>query len=159
MRSELDATRVTYDEHKSQLDQLRQQHQQLQVQQFDAEKTVAIAENNINNQQRAIVQLQEEKATREQDIQHNQSKKQELDQEFETLNVLMKDLIQKQEEATQKLLDSQALLEEKRVALFEENRKLDATQNEYNLLKSLVDSLEGYPDSIKFLSKNNRFFS
>ena len=63
LRSELDATRVTYDEHKSQLDQLRQQHQQLQVQQFDAEKTVAIAENNINNQQRAIVQLQEEKAT------------------------------------------------------------------------------------------------
>lgn len=157
LRSELDATRVTYDEHKSQLDQLRQQHQQLQVQQFDAEKTVAIAENNINNQQRAIVQLQEEKATREQDIQHNQSKKQELDQEFETLNVLMKDLIQKQEEATQKLLDSQALLEEKRVALFEENRKLDATQNEYNLLKSLVDSLEGYPDSIKFLSKNNQW--
>lgn len=157
LRTQLDATRTTYDEHKSQLDQLRQQHQQLQVQQFDAEKTVAIAENNINNQQRAIIQLQEEKATREQEIQFNQGKREELEHEFLGMKNLLEELIQKQEEATQKLLDSQALLEEKRVLLFEENRKLDATQNEYNLLKSLVDSLEGYPESIKFLSKHNQW--
>ena len=38
--------------------------------------------------------------------------------------------------------------------LAEESRKLDARKNEYNLLKSLIDSMEGYPESIKFLSKN-----
>jgi chromosome segregation protein len=38
--------------------------------------------------------------------------------------------------------------------LNEENRKLDAKRNEYNLLKSLIDSMEGYPDSIKFLHNN-----
>ena len=33
------------------------------------------------------------------------------------------------------------------------NRKLDARQNEYNLTKSLVDNLEGFPEAIKFLKK------
>jgi len=32
-------------------------------------------------------------------------------------------------------------------------RKLDAKQNEYNLTKSLVDNLEGFPEAIKFLKK------
>jgi chromosome segregation protein len=40
-----------------------------------------------------------------------------------------------------------------------ENRKIDARQNEYNLTKSLVENLEGFPDSIKFLKKNNRIVS
>jgi hypothetical protein len=30
------------------------------------------------------------------------------------------------------------------------NRKLDAKRNEHDLLKSLIDSMEGYPESIKF---------
>lgn len=33
------------------------------------------------------------------------------------------------------------------------SRKLDAKQNEYNLTKSLVENLEGFPEAIKFLKK------
>lgn len=36
----------------------------------------------------------------------------------------------------------------------QENRKLDAKQNEYTLTKSMVDNLEGFPESIRFLKKN-----
>jgi chromosome segregation protein len=35
-----------------------------------------------------------------------------------------------------------------------DSRKLDAKQNEYNLTKSMVDNLEGFPESIRFLKKN-----
>ena len=35
-----------------------------------------------------------------------------------------------------------------------ESRKLDARQNEYNLTKSMVDNLEGFPESLRFLKKN-----
>ena len=34
------------------------------------------------------------------------------------------------------------------------NRSIDAKQNEYNLTKSLVDNLEGFPEAIKFLKKS-----
>ena len=47
-----------------------------------------------------------------------------------------------------------ALLEELRNQLGEENRKLDAKKNEHDLLKSLIDSMEGYPESVKFLHNN-----
>ena len=36
----------------------------------------------------------------------------------------------------------------------QESRRLDAKQNEYNLTKSMVDNLEGFPESIRFLKKN-----
>ncbi|MFD2146483.1 hypothetical protein [Mucilaginibacter antarcticus] len=36
-----------------------------------------------------------------------------------------------------------------------QSRKLDAKQNEYNLTKSLVDNLEGFPESIRFLKNNH----
>ena len=38
-------------------------------------------------------------------------------------------------------------------AVYQTQRTLDSKQNEYNLTKSLVDSLEGFPDSVKFLKK------
>jgi len=41
--------------------------------------------------------------------------------------------------------------------LAEENRKLDAKRNEHDLLKSLVDSMEGYPESVKFLHNNTEW--
>ncbi len=38
--------------------------------------------------------------------------------------------------------------------LAEESRKLDSKKNEHDLLKSLIDSMEGYPESVKFLHNN-----
>jgi chromosome segregation protein len=46
------------------------------------------------------------------------------------------------------------LIREEKVIL---TRKLDASQNEYNLTKSLVDNLEGFPEAIKFLKKNSNW--
>lgn len=154
LRSGLDTKRSVYDTQKEEVDKLRNEHQQLQIHQFDAEKKVAIAENNINNQQRSIVQLEEENKNRHSEIAKQEFQKMELSDKVEVTKVALEELTRKQEEATAKLLTSQSELEEHRVNLFEENRKLDARQNEYNLLKSLVDSLEGYPDSIKYLNKN-----
>jgi chromosome segregation protein len=54
----------------------------------------------------------------------------------------------------EQILATQSRLEELRQQLADENRKLDSKKNEHGLLKSLIDSMEGYPDSIKFLHKN-----
>ncbi|HYG38046.1 MAG TPA: chromosome segregation protein SMC [Cytophagales bacterium] len=57
--------------------------------------------------------------------------------------------IQKRISSTEHLLE---LIKEEKVVL---TRKLDASQNEYNLTKSLVDNLEGFPEAIRFLKKNS----
>ena len=41
--------------------------------------------------------------------------------------------------------------------VYKTNRLVDAKQNEYNLTKSLVENLEGFPASVKFLKKNARW--
>ncbi len=41
--------------------------------------------------------------------------------------------------------------------IIRESRKLDAKQNEYSLTKSMVDNLEGFPESIRFLKKNTEW--
>ena len=58
------------------------------------------------------------------------------------------------EAAKQNILATQQEMETLRSKLAEESRKLDSKRNEYALLKSLIDSMEGYPESIKFLHKN-----
>src|ERR1700759_5177429 len=42
-----------------------------------------------------------------------------------------------------------------RESIIADSRKLDAKQNEYNLTKSMVDNLEGFPESIRFLKKTS----
>ena len=51
-------------------------------------------------------------------------------------------------------MQTQAHLEQLRQQLADENRVLDSRKNEHDLLKSLIDSMEGYPESVKFLHNN-----
>src|SRR5690606_975656 len=55
------------------------------------------------------------------------------------------------------LKDTQQRIEEITIQNNQETRLLDARQNEYNLTKSLVDNLEGFPESIRFLKKNPKW--
>jgi chromosome segregation protein len=47
--------------------------------------------------------------------------------------------------------------EDLRLQIAKEHRKTDALQNEYNLTKSLVDSMEGFPEAVRFLHSDKRF--
>lgn len=69
----------------------------------------------------------------------------------------MQGLKQQQENTKLQILNTQGEVETLRVNLAAESRKLDAKANEHDLLKSLVDSMEGYPESVKFLHQNNQW--
>jgi chromosome segregation protein len=61
----------------------------------------------------------------------------------------------KQEDQDQKIEDTNRIIEMIREELTTSARKLDSKTNEYNLTKSLVENLEGFPEAIKFLRKNH----
>ncbi|MDA0315806.1 MAG: chromosome segregation protein SMC, partial [Bacteroidetes bacterium] len=63
-------------------------------------------------------------------------------------------LKQKQEDQDQKVEETNRIVEMIREELTQISRKLDSKTNEFNLTKSLVENLEGFPDAIKFLKKN-----
>ncbi|MDX1920643.1 MAG: chromosome segregation protein SMC, partial [Candidatus Caenarcaniphilales bacterium] len=60
-----------------------------------------------------------------------------------------------EDELQKKIYSTEHLLERIKDEKTQVHRKLDARQNEYNLTKSLVDNLEGFPEAIKFLKKNS----
>jgi chromosome segregation protein len=154
LRNEMDAKRVVMDEKRIALDALRSGYQQVQRNQFDAEKKVVIADTSIQNLNRAVQQIDEDKVQRDTQRKHLAD---DLHLRERELNIKRTDLdqLQKHQEYTKdQILQTQGLLETLRSQLAEESRKLDSKKNEHDLLKSLIDSMEGYPDSVKFLHNN-----
>jgi chromosome segregation protein len=62
---------------------------------------------------------------------------------------------EKEEDQSQKIEESNRVIDMIREEVTQTSRKLDAKQNEFNLTKSLVENLEGFPEAIKFLKKNS----
>ena len=154
-RIEVENKRLAFDEKRAGVDAVRNQYQQFQRSQFDAEKKVAVADTSILNLQRAQLQLNEEKENRNQQLQQLQIESNDKEAELDSKRTDLAQLQAQHEKTKDQIFETQAQLEVLRSELAEENRKLDAKRNEYSLLKSLIDSMEGYPESIKFLHKNN----
>ena len=153
-QSDVEDKRRIFDEKRTGVDNLRNQYQQIQRKQFDAEKNVAVADTSIQNLQRAQMQLNEEKQNRETQLQQLLVESEEKEATLAAKRVDLQQLQEHQEKTKEQIFETQAALEVLRNELNDENRKLDSKRNEYNLLKSLIDSMEGYPESIKFLHKN-----
>ena len=157
LRTGVDEKRQAFDAKKSVLEQMRNHYQQSQRLQFDAEKKVAVADTSVMNLQRSMQQVQDERTQRTAQIAQLTSERTNTEEDLTGKQEHLQDLITKHEEVKGKILQSQEQMETLRAKLVEENRKLDSRRNEHDLLKSLVDSLEGYPDSIKFLKKNKEW--
>jgi chromosome segregation protein len=154
LRQEADNKRNVLDEKRRAVDGLRGDHQQVQRNQFDAEKKVAVADTSVQNLQRAIAQTEEERKQREEQRHHLDQDRILKEKELSIKKVDLEQLQQHQENTREQILQTQSMLDQLRNELAEENRKLDSKKNEHDLLKSMIDSMEGYPDSVKFLHNN-----
>ena len=146
--------RLVFDEKRSAVDALRQAQMQLQRNHFDAEKKVAVADTSIFNLQRSIAQIEDEQNQRTQSLMKLQEEKENKEAELNEKNEVLEQLKTENQFTKEQILETQAVLEKLRSELAEENRVLDSRQNEHDLLKSLIDKMEGYPESVKFLHNN-----
>ncbi|MGN6402822.1 MAG: chromosome segregation protein SMC, partial [Flavisolibacter sp.] len=154
LRSQVDEKRTVLDENRNSVNNLRTSYQQVQRSQFDAEKKVAVADTSIQNLQRTIFQLEEEKSTRQDQIHQLEIEKEQKQKTLEEKQRDLEQLQQHHNNTKEQILQTQSVLETLRAELAGETRKLDAKKNEHDLLKSLIDSMEGYPESVKFLHNN-----
>jgi len=146
--------RLMQQKSKESLDTLSLENNELQNQVYKLEKYIAI----LNIQKEALDQESKR------NLADTESKENELNEFNKVILELGTQLDSKQKEFIQNKevedeLDQQILrlgeqLKEQKEILNQESRKLDSKQNEYNLTKSMVDNLEGFPESIRFLKKN-----
>ncbi len=149
--------REVLDEKRRTLDSLRSEYQQVQRSQFDAEKKVAVADTSVQNLQRAIAQIEEERKQREEQKHHLDQERILKEKELNIKKIDLEQLQQHQDNTKEQILQTQSIVESLRNELAAETRKLDAKKNEHDLLKSMIDSMEGYPDSVKFLHNNTNW--
>ena len=154
LKDSVDETRKVFDARRVTIDELRRENARLQRDQFDAEKKVAVADTSIQNLQRSIRQLEEERTVRDSQLKQLEEERVIKEQELESRQNSLRQLQEHHERMKENILQAQGQLEVLRQRLADESRTLDAKKNEHDLLKSLIDSMEGYPESIKFLHKN-----
>ncbi|HEY9342838.1 MAG TPA: AAA family ATPase, partial [Hanamia sp.] len=154
LKKNAELKRNIFDEKRTAVDLLRQTQMQLQRNHFDAEKKVAVADTSINNLQRSIGQIEEEQKQRIETLAVLEKEKNQKTEELDEKKRILEDLKKQNEFTKEQILENQAALEKLRSELAVENRTLDAKQNEHDLLKSLIDKMEGYPESVKFLHNN-----
>lgn len=154
LKNEVEEKRKVFDDKRSLIDELRKQNQQIQRNQFEAEKKVAVADTSIQNLQRTVTQIQEEKVQRQNQLQQLQPEKAARETELEQKKAELQQLQDHHEFTKEQILQTQNKMEGLRNELAKESRTLDSRRNEHDLLKSLIDSMDGYPESVKFLHNN-----
>ena len=157
LKTAVEDTRKVFDEQRNNIDEFRRQHQSLQRNQFNAEKKVAVADTSIQNLHRAILQIQEEKKQRQEQLHQLEIDNKSKESELEGKKTGLVRLHEHHEYTREQILQTQHVLEGLRLELAAENRKHDSWKNEHDLLKSLIDSMEGYPESMKFLHNNQNW--
>ena len=148
----------TFESNKNILEKDKTLFQGLQNEVFELDKQKTIASNllvqyqtQLKNELSQFEDLNKKEETCQNEFNNNQKEKEKLDLEIESL--------QKWEvELNDKLIGLENQIVEIKGKVTVSQRKLDSKRNEYNLLKSMIDNLEGYPESIKHLKRNEKSF-
>ncbi|MCX2574768.1 chromosome segregation protein SMC [Pedobacter sandarakinus] len=157
LKKTLDTLREQQQIEKNRVDNLVKSVNEIQNQVYQSQKEIDI----LNIQKDALMQESnrnvDDTETKTLELKAFDHALAELDIQISEKQNQIKQLKEAEEILKQKLAETEQDLGTNKEKLTAENRKKDAKQNEYNLTKSLVDSLEGFPESIRFLKKNNAF--
>ena len=153
----LEETRNNHGNLKTELDDFINDQRQLEREIFSIEKEKAIQNAQIGNSNRDIERTNKEIEVRQKDVANLEERRQMQEALQIEKEILINNLQETENQRQEQLKDTEVLIDHMREDLTKVNRQLDSKSNEYNLIKSLVDNLEGFPESIKFLNKNKNW--
>ena len=150
----LEEQRNTNLEFRNNLDEARNKHLASSNQIMETEKLIAVKESQHEALQHSAQQSIFENEERIKTLEGLRSDIIQTEQKIEKQKLLVDDLRSKEEDNNEKIKVLEEKTESLRQELTNKNRILDAKNNEFKLTKNMIDNLEGFPESIKFLKKN-----
>ena len=134
---------------------IQKTHNENEKKYIDLEKNIAVSQSQKNNIIKNIHLRREEAATKGKEmedlkVKHNEA----LENKTKVFNELQA-MQQAEEQLQVNITTLSKEIDDERQALNDENRTLTGKQTEYNVLHRMVESLDGYPESIKYLKQNN----
>ena len=139
------------------LDHLIQYFSEKKEHNFQVSKEIEIKDIQLKSIMSELSKTREDSSQQRTNIHEFEIRLSEIETEKEAKVNEYEQLRNSEEELKKKIESQEQKISRAKGALAEVNRILDARQNEYNLTKSLVDNLEGFPEAIKFLKKEARF--
>ncbi|MCE7056059.1 chromosome segregation protein SMC [Algoriphagus sp. AGSA1] len=121
---------------------------------YQLSKDIEIKQIQLSTLKQELERTSSDDSSQEASLMDFEEKLIELKSELNESTKGYEDLKAKQEDLDQKIEETNRVIEMIREELTQSSRKLDSKTNEYNLTKSLVENLEGFPEAIKFLKKN-----
>lgn len=160
MVAKLEHFRQEYEEQKritnelqSQADSLRGMQREKQEETFKIHKDVEIREIQISSLKQELEKTASDSTHQSANLIEFENKLKELQEELQVKNQELERFRKEEETMLERIASMEKTIEMIREEMNGTGRKLDARQNEYNLTKSLVENLEGFPEAIKFLKK------
>ncbi len=159
--AKVDALRHEYETQKAstytlqgESDALRQVHRAKQEESFHLNKELEIREIQLASFKQELERTATDSSQQSASLAEFDKKLVVLNEEISQKNSYLDKLKREEEEVYQRIASLEKTIDMIREEMTENGRKLDARQNEYQLTKSLVENLEGFPEAIKFLKKN-----
>lgn len=156
----LESLKVEYEEQKTitanlqhEVDALRHVQREKQEESFQINKDVEIREIQVSSFKQELDRTATDSNQQSASLVEFENKLVELQTEINEKNNDLNALKKEEDDQQERIGGMEKTIDMIREEMNAANRKLDARQNEYNLTKSLVENLEGFPEAIKFLKK------
>lgn len=144
--------RQSHGEMKAGLDAIMQNQQKVERELYELEKSKAVNANQMENLRHDIAHGEEEVKNRKTETESLGAKIKELEKEETERRTALESLEKAEEQRRLDIAEGENKLDELKSRIQKIHRELDSKRNEYKLTKSMVESLEGFPESIRFLS-------
>lgn len=156
-RKRLDEVRSSHNLLKGNLDEFVREQQTVEREIVELEKTRAIQANQIENLRRDVERTLNDIAARKEEMKVLELKLREQSEAEEAQADKIAQIESAEEKRRTDIQQTEKELESIQKKQSDHNRQLDSRRNEFKLTKSMVESLEGFPESIKFLSQDKEW--
>ena len=154
LRGEMDVLKTQNEQHSREVNETNEAHRETDQELQTLSRDKEIKKVQIESLEGELKRAEEDKSRRAVDLDAFAEKSMELESAVSRLEMQVNELNTKQEQHQLELKTTETIVNNLKDTVYKTNRLLDAKQNEYNLTKSLVENLEGFPASVKFLRKN-----
>jgi chromosome segregation protein len=158
-RAEAERIRAGHAAAKGELDGFLRSQQEADRRVFELEKERAVCASRQENHRRDIERLKEGLERRREDLLIVRKQHDELGEKQRAQEAAVQQFEEQEAKRTADIADWEKQLEQLREESARINRALDAKRNEHKLTKSLVENLEGFPESIRFLATSGQWKS
>jgi chromosome segregation protein len=156
-QQELDDVKVKHNSFKSSIENNGSEMSILEKQVNERETQLAVNTNTILNLKSELESFNFDSENQMQTLDNLKLDVQIQNKKEEEFKSKITDLNEKEDKRTEQQKQIETKINNIKEDIATQNRTLDSKRNEFKLTKSMVESLEGFPESIKFLSNDKNW--